>query len=97
MAPNGVIGLVALAVEAVKLSGDVEPIEALLTSSKLKAVVSMVKKLDVRDGHDSECEKDPYLSYSSSPPCKKSMVVSMHAPSKLLVFMVKVRQELIGG
>ena len=77
--PSGVMGLVTLAVEAVKLSGDVDPTEPLLPLSKLMPLVSIVRKLDDSDGHESECEKEPYFSNSGSPMFKKSM----QAPSKL--------------
>jgi len=81
--PSGVMGLVKLAVEAVKLSGDVDPTEPVLLSSKLMPLVSIVRKLDDSDGHESECEKAPYPSKSGSPLLKKSMPASMQAPSKL--------------
>jgi len=92
MGPNGVIGLVTLSDEAVKLSGEVEP---LLPSSMLSPLVSIVRKLDDSEGHDSECGNDPYLSYSRSSLWRKSMVLSMHALSKLLKSMVKLCQTVI--
>lgn len=83
MVPRGVTGLLTLTDEAVKLSGDVDPTEPLLPSSKLRPLVSIVRKLDDNEGHDSECENGPYLSKSGSALCRKSMPASMHVPSKL--------------
>lgn len=94
MGPNGVIGLVTLPDEAVKLSGEVEP---LLPSSKLRLLVSTVRKLDDSEEHDSECGNDPYLSYSRSSLWRKSMVRSMQAPSKLWESMAKLCHTIICG
>jgi len=71
------MGLVTLAEEAVKLSGDVDPTEPLLPSSRPRTLVSIVRKLDDIEEHASECENDPYLSpRSGSTLCRKSMPIS---------------------